>query len=147
MIAQGEKKGESSITLSINNLPAHTHTLASHTHTEIATQAGHAFRAGSGSTGYKISATQTADVNDNTIQTGSGGGGNTGSIGSGQSFSILPPAVGACYAIYGGDEVEESNLGRIADALDVIASYSACENVVYLGEDIKILSKSKIIDY
>lgn len=114
----GTSGGNETVTLTIDQMPAHTHTGPSHTHstpnhTHTATCASagahaHAVdrtkKAASGTARYAAQATgshntASAGAHTHTITVASGGGsttgaagtGNTGSAGSGQAVNIMPP--------------------------------------------------------
>lgn len=98
----GSTGGASTVTLSVANLPSHTHsaTTAAHTHTQPA----HKHQVGKGEGGYSGGAGYTIAQFNEVIQpikyTESAGGDTTGSAspvtsigstGSGTAFSIIPP--------------------------------------------------------
>lgn len=100
----GSTGGASTVTLSVANLPSHTHsaTTAAHTHTQPA----HKHQVGKGEGGYSGGAGYTIAQFNEVIQplkyTESAGGETTGSAspvtsigstGSGTAFSILPPYI------------------------------------------------------
>lgn len=118
--AAGTSGGNETVTLTINQMPAHTHTGPSHTHSTpnhshtatCASAGGHshtvprAKKAATGTAKYAAQAdgnvnhsTSSAGAHTHTITIASGGGGttgaagtgNTGSAGSGQAVNIMPP--------------------------------------------------------
>ena len=117
----GSTGGSSTRTLSINNLPAHSHTGPSHTHSIAAhTHSGttgssgahahtlHRWMAGAPGTARYVAqgdsttptySTSSAGAHTHSFTTNAGGGGNTGTAGTGntgntgkgEAFSIMPP--------------------------------------------------------
>lgn len=106
----GATGGNAQVTLTVDQLPEHNHsagTLAtesggSHTHTYYRASAKTANQGMSGGTNQNV-----ASISSASESTGSDGihthaiNGETGSVGSGQAVSILPPYYALCYIIKG----------------------------------------------
>lgn len=102
----GTTGGAESVKLTVDQLPAHTHTMAKHTHTAKTSEAGehhHEFLrnktaaagtarySSTGGTGSEKNITYNAGKHTHTVTVETGGGGNTGSTGGGKAVSVMPP--------------------------------------------------------
>ena len=81
----GQTGGSETVTLTVAQMPAHTHTGPSHTHSTP----NHTHTATCGSAGAHTHTITMASGGGGT--TGAAGTGNTGSVGSGQAVNIMPP--------------------------------------------------------